>query len=100
MRGKNERDYIATHKQIRDKLLEMANVSPFGCVAVTKIASELGMDQRTVRAHLKIVEIDNAGVFMDPEEKEFCPKEGFTLLVKRLELMERASTQEGELKGS
>ena len=40
-----------------------------GCFPVSKIAAELGMDQRTVRAHLKIIEIDNAGVFLDPMEK-------------------------------
>jgi predicted transcriptional regulator len=36
---------------------------------VSKIAAELGMDQRTVRAHLKIPEIDKTGVFLDAEEK-------------------------------
>jgi len=44
------------------------------------------MDQRTVRAHLKILEVDNAGVFVDPEEKEFCTREGITLLAKKLGL--------------
>ena len=51
------------------------------------------MDQRTVRAHLKILEIDKAGVFVDPEEKEFCTKEGLALLAKKIGLMEKAAEE-------
>jgi len=86
MQGKYPRDYTARHERIRNKLIEMANDSACGCFSVPKIAVALGMDQRTVRAHLKIIEIDNAGVFLDPEEKEFCTREGLILLVKRLGL--------------
>ena len=93
MRGKYERDYTARHERIRNKLMEMAKECGCGCFPVSKIATELGMDQRTVRAHLKIIEVDNAGVFADPDEKEFCTKEGVTLLAKRLGLKEIAGEQ-------
>ena len=93
MHGKYERDYTARHERIRNKLMEMTKECDCGCVTVPKIAAELRMDQRTVRAHLKIIEIDNAGVFLDPEEKEFCTKEGLTLLVNRLGLKEIAAEQ-------
>ena len=86
MNGKHERDYITKHEQIRNKLMEMIKEGGSGCFPVSKIAVELGMDQRTVRAHLKILEVDNAGVFVDPEEKEFCTREGITLLAKKLGL--------------
>ena len=86
MSGKHERDYITKHEQIRNKLVEMVKEGGAGCFSVSKIAVELGMDQRTVRAHLKILEVDNAGVFVDPEEKEFCTREGITLLAKKLGL--------------
>jgi DNA-binding transcriptional ArsR family regulator len=84
MQKKYPREYTARHERIRNKLLEMAKSSDCGCFPVIKIASELSMDQRTVRAHLKIIEIDNAGVFLDPKEKEFCTREGLILLAKRL----------------
>ena len=90
MAGKHDRDYIAKHEQIRDKLMEMAKESDCGCFSVPKIAAELGMDQRTVRSHLKLIEVDNAGIFVDPEEKEFCTKDGVVLLAKRLGLKEIA----------
>ena len=94
MRGKYDRNYIARHHQIREKLMEMIEKRNCGCFSVPKIAAELGMDQRTVKSHLKILEIDNAGVFTDPEEKQFCTKEGLILLANRLELKEIIAGQE------
>jgi len=90
MDGHYERDYIAKHEQIRNKLLEMIKHSDRACFEVAKIAAELRMDQRTVRAHLKIMEVDNIGVFMDPSEKQFCTKEGITILANMLKLNEPA----------
>jgi predicted transcriptional regulator len=87
MSRKSERDYVARHIQIKDKLMEMASGGE-GCFPVAKLAAELGMDQRTVRAHLKILELDNAGVFVDSEGKEFCTKEGVSVLARRLGLKE------------
>ena len=88
MKDKRERDYIARHEQIVNELTEMAKESDSACFAVAKIAARLGMDQRTVRAHLKLIEVNNVGVFMDPEQKEFCTREGVALLAKRLGLKE------------
>ena len=90
MDGKYDRDYISKHEQISDKLKEIAKKSGIGCVSVTRIATELGMDQRTVRSHLKLIEVDKAGVFIGPEEKEFCTKEGIILLAKKLGILETA----------
>jgi len=90
MDGRRGRDYIARHEQIRNKLMGMAQESECACFSVAKIAAELGMDQRTVRSHLKILEVDNAGVFVDAEGKEFCTREGIALLAKRLGLKEIA----------
>lgn len=86
MRGRHQRDYTARHERIRNKLIEMTRDSECGCFPVPRIAGALGMDQRTVRSHLRILEIDNAGVFLDPQEKEFCTREGLILLAKRLGL--------------
>ncbi|MFC1927993.1 hypothetical protein ACFLWC_07775 [Chloroflexota bacterium] len=98
MCAKYDRDYIARHEQIWNKLIETAEKSNRGCIEVSKIAAELKMDQRTVRAHLRIIEVDNAGVFIDPEGKQFCTKEGIALLASRLGLKELATEKETESK--
>ena len=90
MSSKHERDYIAKHQQIREKLLEMVSESERACFDVAQLASQLGMDIRTVRAHLKIMEVDAVGVFMDTGEKQFCTKEGVALLANILKLNEKA----------
>ena len=95
MSAKSKRGYTARHEQIRNKLIQMANDNKCGCIRISRIATELGMDQRTVKAHLKIIEMDKAGVFLDPEEKEFCTKEGISLLANKLGLKEIAVEQKG-----
>jgi hypothetical protein len=42
------------------------------------------MDPRTVRSHLRVMEVDMLGVFMDLSEKQFCTKEGVSLLANIL----------------
>ena len=84
MSSKYERDYITKHQQIRSKLIEMVSKGDHACVDVSQLASQLGMDIRTVRAHLKTMEVDAVGVFMDPSEKQFCTKEGIILLANML----------------
>jgi len=86
MHNKGNRDYTIRHERIVGKLMEMAQECNCGCFPVPKLAVALGMDQRTVRAHLRIIEIDNGGVFLDPDEKQFCTKEGLLLLANRLGL--------------
>ena len=99
MSGRYDREYITRHEQIRYKLMDMMRTSERGCFEVAKIATELGMDQRTVRAHLRIIEVDNAGVFMDPAEKQFCTKEGIMLLASRLESSDIGNGRKDEEKG-
>lgn len=88
MASKGYRDYTVKHEKIVSKLMEMAAEGDSGCFSISKLAIELGMDQRTIRAHLKIIEMDHGGIFTDPDEKQFCTKEGIILLAKRLGLGE------------
>ena len=90
MSSNYERDYIAKHQQIRNKLVDLVREGEFACVEVSQLASKLGMDIRTVRAHLKIMEVDAVGVFMDPAEKQFCTKEGVAVLANMLKSKEKA----------
>ena len=89
MSNKREQDYIVKHQQIRNKLVELANESERACFDVSQLASQLGMDTRTVRAHLKIMEVDAVGIFIDPGEKQFCTKEGIALLANMLKINDK-----------
>ena len=92
MSNKSKRDYIAKHEKIKDKLTELSETSEHACFSVSRLASELKMDVRTVRAHLKIMEIDAMGTFLDDEQKQFCTKEGVTMLANIL----KVDKKEGE----
>ena len=92
MSKKGYRDYTIKHEKIVNKLMEMSAEGESGCFSISRLAIELGMDQRTVRAHLKIIEMDHGGIFTDPDEKQFCTKDGVILLAQRLGL--------GEITGS
>ena len=80
------RSYVIKHEQIASKLKELSEKCDCACLPVSKLAAELGIDERTVRAHLRIMQIHGVGVFNDPSEKEFCTKEGIVLLARKLGL--------------
>ena len=86
MSSNHKRDYLTKHKRIRDKLIDTVNDTGCGCVDVSQLAFQLGMDVRTIRAHLEIMEVDFAGVFVDSTKKQFCTKEGIALLANTLKL--------------
>jgi len=88
MNGKHQRDYLARHTRIKDKLIEAISSTGHACVDVSQLARQLKMDIRTVRAHLEIMEVDYAGVFMDSSKKLFCTKEGIALLANVLKAKE------------
>jgi len=84
MINNRQRDYLVLHKRIRDKMIDIVNTSGRACIDVSQLAHSLRMDIRTVRAHLEIMEVDSVGVFMDPAKKQFCTKDGITLLANAL----------------
>jgi hypothetical protein len=88
MSSKRQRDYLATHKKIKYKLIDTVNSTGSGCIEISQLAHGLGMDIRTVRAHLEIMEVDSAGIFLDSAKKHFCTKEGIALLANSLKLSE------------
>jgi hypothetical protein len=81
-----QQDYLAKHKRIRDGLIDTIISTGRGCVDVSILAYKLGMDVRTVRAHLEVMEVDSTGVFVDSTKKQFCTKEGIALLANTLKL--------------
>jgi hypothetical protein len=84
MNNKTKQNYITIHQQIKNKLTEMTKRNKYACVDVNQLASLLGKDKRTTKSHLKIMEIDGVGVFLNPDEKQFCTKEGVALLANTL----------------
>jgi hypothetical protein len=90
MSSKQERDYLTKHQLIRNKILELTSKSERACFDVTQLASHLRMDIRTVRAHLRIMEVDAVGIFMDSGEKQFCTKQGIAMLANMMNLNEKS----------
>ena len=86
MSDNKQQDYLAKHKRIRDKLIDIINSTGRGCVDVSQLAQQVGMDIRTVRSHLEIMELDSAGVFVDSAQKQFCTKKGIAMLANALKL--------------
>jgi len=84
MSNKTKQNYISIHLKIKNKLFEMTKKNKRACVDVSQLASQLGMDIRTTKSHLRVMEVDRVGVFMDPDKKQFCTKEGVTLLANAL----------------
>lgn len=84
MSSNHQRDYLILHKRIRAKIIDTVSTSGRACIDVSQLAHRLGMDIRTVRAHLEIMEVDSVGVFMDPAKKQFCTKEGIAQLANTL----------------
>jgi DNA-binding transcriptional ArsR family regulator len=90
MGSRYNKDYVERHQKIVNKLVDLVEEEDCACLPVSKLAAEVGMDQRTVRTHLKILEIHYAGVFVDGDDREFCTREGVASLAKRLRLSEVA----------
>ena len=90
MGSRYNKDYVERHQKVVNKLIELVEKHDCACLQVSKLAAEVGMDQRTVRTHLKIIEMHHAGVFVDGEDREFCTREGVAALAKRLRLGEAA----------
>jgi DNA-binding transcriptional ArsR family regulator len=90
MGSRYNKDYVDRHQKIVSKLIDLVEEYDCACLPVSKLATEVGMDQRTVRTHLKIIEIHHAGVFVDGDDREFCTREGVASLARRLRLAEEA----------
>ena len=84
MSSNRHKNYLSKHRQIKDKLTEITNITGRGCVDVSQLSRQVGMDVRTVRNHLEIMEADSVGVFVDSTKKQFCTVEGITLLANFL----------------
>ena len=58
MSNNHQRNYLARHKSIRNTLIETVNDTRHGCIDISQLPYRLRMIIRTVRTHLKIMEID------------------------------------------
>ena len=63
-------DIVQLHQKIIDTLkLMFVNDT---CISISKLANKVSCDQRTVRRHLAIAEIDGLGYFADNSNKIYC----------------------------
>ena len=83
--------WVKRHQRVKKFLDEYD--SP--CISISTLAKELGMDPRTARAHLEVMQVDRVGAFTDDSKNVFCRKEviaefarRFTELAKKLEYEE------------
>jgi hypothetical protein len=88
------RNYVIKHERIVNKLKELVAQREYGCVPVSMLAKQLKTDERTVRAHLRIMQIHGLGVFNDSREKEFCTPEGILQLAEKVGLKCSRTSQE------
>lgn len=100
MSSQRERDYFTKHQLIRNKLADLSDKSGRACFDVARLAAELKMDIRTIRAHLRIMEIDAVGAFMDSGEKQFCTKQGIATLASKMKLNGNSEMKGGDFQKS
>ncbi len=63
-------DIVQVHQKIIDALkLMFINDT---CILISKLAKKVNCDQRTVRRHLVVAEIDGLGYFADNSNKIYC----------------------------
>jgi len=92
--AKPNRNYVIKHERIVNKLKELVAHHEYACIPVSMLAKQLKTDERTVRAHLRIMQIHGLGVFNDPREKEFCTLEGILQLAGKVGLKCSRTSQE------
>ena len=84
MSYQRKNNYNSKHKRINNFLVELKKYNYSACVSVYHMALMLRMDYRTVKSHLKVMETDGMGAFIDTREKVFCTKEGINRLAKKM----------------
>ena len=70
------REWVKKHRLIKEFLDQCSSSS----VRVSDVAKKLGMDQRTARAHLEVMEIDGFGAFTEENKTTFCRREAIKQL--------------------
>jgi hypothetical protein len=77
-------NYVSDHIRVLNKLAELTEDSNMTCISSFHLVKMFGLDYRTVKSRLKILELDGKGAFIDREERIFITEEGVSLLAKRL----------------
>ncbi|MCK4481879.1 hypothetical protein KAU55_01540 [Candidatus Bathyarchaeota archaeon] len=83
---KPSREYVEKHRQVKEKVEEIISKCACACVPVRKLSEELKMDDRTVKAHLEILEMHKIGTYLDPDKKVFCTANGIKKIADKLDL--------------
>ena len=80
------REYVEKHRQVKKKIEEISSECACACIPTRKLSEELKMDERTVKAHLEILEMHKVGTYLDPNRKVFCTANGVRKIADKLGL--------------
>lgn len=78
------REYVEKHRQVKKKIEEIS--SECACIPTRRLSEELKMDERTVKAHLEILEMHKVGTYLDSNRKVFCTANGVKKIADKLGL--------------
>jgi predicted ArsR family transcriptional regulator len=76
-------DYLKTHEKVKNIVKKKAFDDAYCCVKVDDVANELGIDSKTAKVHLDLMEIDEFGSYVDREQEVFCSMDGIERLRNR-----------------
>ena len=77
------KEYLQTHKKIKNVVREKTLNEVYCCVKVDDVANKLGIDPKTAKIHLDLMEIDEFGSYLDEDHEMFCSTEGIERLRER-----------------
>lgn len=56
---------------MKDAIRELSKETQYMCINIESIAEKAGVDPRTAKLHLELLEEDGLGKFCDPKRKTF-----------------------------
>lgn len=80
------REYVEKHRQVKKKIEEISSERAIACIPTRELSEELNMDERTVKAHLEILEMHKVGTYLDSNRKVFCTTNGVKIIAEKLGL--------------
>jgi len=85
-KNQSSREYVEKHRQVKEKVEQVSSKCACACIPVRRLSEELKMDDRTVKAHLEILEMHKIGTYLDEDKKVFCTANGIRKIAGKLDL--------------
>lgn len=62
---------VEIHRKVKDAVDELSRDTEYVCLNIESVAEKAGVDTRTAKLHLKIMQEYGVGKFCDPKGKTF-----------------------------